>query len=369
VSALILGFAEGKQAWFWELTGSIALFLLLLNVLLLVAVHVRRLRQYARGRREKRFRAHVQEILAELDPKTSTRDPRWLREQVGRFGELERPIAAVMLIERMRPASEEERVDALAVLREIGAVDRLVGSTGRWMPWRRALALRTLGRIGADEAVPVAIERVSDHSRYVRESAVRALGRIGDARALPILGELFRSPGRIGAGVVYDALIVLGRDAEPVFAGALRSPIESVRVASCFGVVALSEPEEARSLLEPLLDDEAAPVRAAAARSLCDVGGELVPEALARASRDEHSSVRSAAAAALGSCDDPRAVEFVLNALLDADRDTAVRAGEALVRLSLRPAAGPAASRGLQRAGVEAWPVQRARTLASVGVV
>ena len=107
--------------------------------------------------------------------------------EIGRFDELERPIAATMLIERMKPASEEERLQTLAVLREAGAVDSLVRSTARGLPWRRALATRTLGWIGAEETVPVLIERLSDRNRYVRESAVRALGRIGDSRRAAVI--------------------------------------------------------------------------------------------------------------------------------------------------------------------------------------
>jgi HEAT repeat protein len=153
-----------------------------------------------------------------------------------------------------------------------------------------------------------------------------------------------------------------------VLAGGLHSQIESVRVASCYGIAAVSEPEGALRLLEPLLDDEAAPVRAAAAESLGQVGGELIPETLARASRDEQPGVRNAATGALGSFDDPRAVELAVNALLDPDRDTAVRAAEALVRLSRRPVAGEAAAQALQREET-AWPVERALTFASLGAV
>ena len=70
----------------------------------------------------------------------------------------------------------------LEVLREVGAVDLLVRSTASRMPWRRALAVRTLGWAGAEETMPLLIERIGDRSRYVREAAVRALGRIGDRR-------------------------------------------------------------------------------------------------------------------------------------------------------------------------------------------
>ena len=364
----MLGLAEAKQQWFWEFADGIALTLLLLNVVLLVAVHMRRLRQYTRGRRTKRFRARVERVLAALDPSTAPRDPHWLRKQISEFDELERPIAATMLIERMKPASEDERRWALATLREAGAIERIVRSTKAWMPWRRALAIRTLGWIGADETVPVLVERLSDRSRNVRETAARALGRIGDTTALPHVAALFGAPGRVGAGVVYDALVAMGPEAEPVFADGLRSQIESVRVASCFGIAALAEPRAARSLLEPLLDDEAVPVRAAAAKSLGQVGGRAVPPALARAARDGPATVRSAAVGALGSYDDVQAVELAFDALADPDRDTAVRAGETLVRLARRDVAAAAAAEALRRAEAE-WPVRRAAVYASLGTV
>jgi HEAT repeat protein len=366
--AVVVGLAEAKQPWFWGITGAVAAVLLCLNVAVIVVVHARRVREYTRGRRASRFNVRVEALLAELAATTRARDPQWLGEQVRRLNGLERPIAATMLIERMRSGSEEERRYALEALRQAGAIEVMVRSTRRWMPWRRALAVRTLGWVGAEETVPVLIERASDRNRYVRESAVRALGRIGDSRAMPLLSERFHSPGGVGAGVVYDALLAFGPGAEPVLAGGLHSQIESVRVASCYGIAAVSEPEAALRLLEPLLDDEAAPVRAAAAESLGQVGGELIPETLARASRDEQPGVRNAATGALGSFDDPRAVELAVNALLDPDRDTAVRAAEALVRLSRRPVAGEAAAQALQREET-AWPVERALTFASLGAV
>jgi HEAT repeat protein len=363
-----VGLAAATAPWMWRTASAVALALLLLNVLLIVAVHGRRLRASVRRRRTKRFRARVETMFAELDPATRARDPEWLRNKIRRFDELERPIAATMLIERMKPASDEERRHMLEMLREAGAIDSLVRSTTRRIPWRRALAIRTLGWVGAADAVPLLIERLSDRNRHVREAAVRALGRIGDSRALPFLDALFRSPGRVGSGVVYDALVGFGADAQQVFAKGLRSPIASVRVASCFGVATASEPETAHGLLEAALDDDAGSVRGAAAESLRRVGGDRVPEGLARAVHDEHATVRSAATAALEAYDDPRAVELALEALLDTDRDTAVCAGEALVRLSRRPAAGNAATEALQRLET-VWPVERALTFASLGVV
>src|SRR5207344_3459221 len=113
----------------------------------------------------------------------------------------------------------------------------------------------------------------------------------------------------------------------------------------------------ARALIEPLLADGSAPVRAAASESLGQVGGVLLPEGLARATSDEHAPVRAAATGALGSYDDPHAVGLALNALLDPDRVTAVRAGESLVHLSRLPTVGSAAAAALERSA-EDWPVE-----------
>ena len=329
------------------------------------------MRQYFRTRRAKRFRARVEEMLAELDPATRARDPHWLRTQIGRFDELERPIAATMLIERMRPASEEERAQMLAVLREAGAVDSLVRSTGRWMPWRRALAVRTLGWVGAEETVPLLIERLSDRNRYVRESAVRALGRIGDPRALPSLAELFRSPGRVGAG---RRLRRAGRLRRGGRAGVrrTRSVRRSSRFASPRASASRRSPSRrrARRLLEPLLADEARRCGAPRREALGQVGGERLPDALARATRDEHATVRGAATGALGSYDDPRGVELAVNALAR-PRPRHRRSRRRVARPPLaRPSApGRRPRRALWREQRAAWPVERALILASLGAV
>jgi hypothetical protein len=66
MAAQLAGLAEG-QPWFWASATSVALLLLLLNFLIIVAVHARRLRESARGRRKKRFRARIEESLAELE--------------------------------------------------------------------------------------------------------------------------------------------------------------------------------------------------------------------------------------------------------------------------------------------------------------
>ena len=143
-----------------------------------------------------------------------------------------------------------------------------------------------------------------------------------------------------------------------------RSPVSLC--ASLHALVRPGQPAEARGLLAKL--GEAASVRVAAAESSGLVGGEDLPDELAAAVRDPESIVRTAAAGALGSFDDPRAVDRALDLLLGPNRDASVRAAESLVKLSRLPVARPAAERALHRTRAE-WPVEKAQTLALLGAI
>jgi HEAT repeat protein len=363
--AALLASTFASNPWFWGATTAIVVVLFLANLALFLFVYARRLRELSRARRAARFEREWAPMLDELI--SGSRDPERLGARISHFNELERPIAATMLLERLGSASDAERAAVLQAMRDTGATDVLLRSLHRREPWRRALTARTLGHLGATDAVPALIERLDDHSRYVREAAVRALGRIGDERALPPLTHLFLSPGRAGAGIVYEALLSLGDASDPVFLEGLSSATESVRVTSCFGVAAALEPEEARRELERMLADPAGEVRAAAGETLGRVSDTTAPDALAQATRDPVPSVRRAAVSALGSYDDPRSLPFLLAALDDPERDVALRAGEALVRLGRLPAAGGQARAAIDQ--TEAWPLETALVLDSLGAV
>lgn len=364
-SAALLASTFAKQQWFWGATTVIVAVLFLANVALFLFVYARRLRERSRARRAARFRREWALMLDELT--SGSPDPEGLGARIGRFDELQRPIAATMLLERLGSASVAERTAVLEAMRETGATDMLLHSLRRRRPWRRALGARTLGQVGATDAVPALIERLDDRSRYVREAAVRALGRIGDERSLRPLAVLFLNPDRAGAGIVYDALLALGDAADAVFREGLASPTESVRVTSCFGVAAALEPDDARLELERMLADTAGEVRAAACETLGRVAGATTPDQLMEATRDPVPSVRRAAVAALGSYDDPRSLAPLLAALGDPERDVALRAGEALVRLGRLPATGGRARAAI--AETEAWPLETALALDSLGAV
>src|SRR5205823_690249 len=118
VLTYLLAATEAKQPWFYGSADLAALTLLLLNICLLVGVHVFRLRRYLRRGRSERFRARIEEILSELDSRSSGRNEHSGRRELSRLNELESPIAAAMLVEHMRLMSGEQRARVSAALRD-----------------------------------------------------------------------------------------------------------------------------------------------------------------------------------------------------------------------------------------------------------
>jgi HEAT repeat protein len=320
----VLGTTAADSAWFSQIAVVVSASLLALNLFLVLAIALHRLRERRLAHRRFAFEADSEELLAELNAETSVHGAAYLR-----------------------------------------AMNLLAAGGRRWIPWHRANAVAVLGRLGDDEAVPLLVRRLSDRNRRVREAAVRALGRIGDDQALEPLARLFAAPGRVGAGVVHTALVAFVGRAEPVFAAGLESEIDSVRIDSCFGIAALAAPETARQLVTPLLDDDARSVRAAAAEALATLPGRDLPEGLARAARDPDAPTRGAAVLALGACENWRAVELAIAALDDPDRDVARLAGETLVRLSNYPVTSTAAHGALATNSLT-WPVERAVILDAI---
>jgi HEAT repeat protein len=124
-------------------------------------------------------------------------------------------------------------------------------------------------------------------------------------------------------------------------------------------------PEKAERLLASLLSaDSDASVRTAAAAALGILGGERIPPELHAAVLDADVRVRRAAVKALGSFDDPAAIDRLLETVDDDDRETSIRAAEALNVLTDAPTAGATAAAGARDSG--AWSVAYARALAEV---
>ncbi|HEX4280700.1 MAG TPA: HEAT repeat domain-containing protein [Solirubrobacteraceae bacterium] len=290
-----------------------------------------------------------------------------LRPAFLRMGAAERPVLALLTIELMGEASSPAQTEALRdALEQAGIVELGERGTRRFSPWRRALACETLGRIGAPRSVPALVERLNDRRAEVRMAAVRALGAIGSIEAVPALGDAFLQRRAAPTDMINDALRRIGGEAGTVFERGLATTDPIVRGSSCFGLAAIAgqRPGAVWRLAEVLALDSDVRVRAAAATALGIAGGHQVPDPLLAAANDPEVTVRRAAVKSLGSFDDPRCSPTLDERTEDEDRETAIRAAEALFALARRPRTATGAHARLESSS--AWAVEYARIVAEV---
>jgi hypothetical protein len=326
----------------------------------------------ARWERERRTREQARRRLGPIAAGLlDTRDPAEaadaLRPLVAGLSLGERLTGAAVAADSARAATPAQRETILQALRGAGIVELLEQATHRRAPWRRAFACQTLGALGSKWQVPVLVERLDDRQLEVRIAAVRALGELGSPVAAPALTAAFLTRQCAPSTILSDSLSRLGPNGTAAFVVGLEVADPVVRISSCYGIAdtaAADPPAALRRLAEVLGGDRDAAVRSAAAAALELVGGDDAPAELLAAVEDGDVRVRRAAVQALGAFDDAAAVDPLLAMSDDEDRETAVRAADALLRLTRGPRGGDAA-RGAAAAST-AWSVDYARTLAEV---
>jgi len=337
-------------------------------IIILIAIGVsRHLESVRADRRREQVRAEFGPLFSRF---LQTRDPVRLADELRpafrRMDAAHRPVAAVLITDMMSQASPSQKKQIRDALEEAGLVDLGHRGTRRRSPWRRALACEMLGKIGAARSVPVLLDRLGDRRPEVRMAAVQALGDLGSEEAVPALSHAFVERRVAPTDVVNDALRRIGGEAVTAFERGVVSPDPIVRISSCFGLSAIAEAASACvSRLAVVLDtDSDDRVRTAAASALGILGGDDAPAALRRASTDPDVHVRRSSVKALGSFDDPTNGQTLDRCTEDDDRETAIRAAEALLALARRPRAAPEARALLESSS--AWAVEYAQTVAAV---
>jgi HEAT repeat protein len=359
---LLLVVVAPLRLTFWVLAVGTAL------IALLIAIGVAR---HLEGVRDDRRREHVR---LELEPIFSRFLETEDREQLAgelrpaflRMDAAHRPVAAVLVTDLMRHTSPSQKDQLRGALEHAGIVELGERGTRRLSPWRRALACEMLGKIGAHRSVPPLLARLDDRRPEVRIAAVRALGEIGSKEAVPALSEAFLERRVAPTNIVNNVLRRIGSEAAPAFEQGVTSQDPIVRLSSCFGLSGIAGQHGAATvrLSQVLASDSDTRVRAAAAAALGIVGGGNAPVELLNASADPEIHVRRAAVKALGSFDDPTTAKTLVACSEDEDRETAIRAAEALLTLASRPRAAPEARALLESSS--AWAVEYARTVAEV---
>ena len=218
-----------------------------------------------------------------------------LADLVGRFGRLVRGV------DTERIASFFERQ---------GWVERQLRAAHSVRAWRRATAAFALGDMGSRRAIPTLLALMDDNTREVRAAAARSLGRLGATEAVEPLVYGF-AERRLPRSIDGQALLAIGPAALERLRPLAGAAEPEARAFAVELVGLLGDASDDRLLVERLRDTSAE-VRARAARALGRLGAEEATAELTRALDDRIAFVRAAAATALAAVGDRRAVPRLL---------------------------------------------------------
>jgi HEAT repeat protein len=204
----------------------------------------------------------------------------------------------------------------------------------------------------------VLLAALRDPARDVRIAAARSLGRLGAADAIPAL-VIAGVDGRIPNNVTMLALLDIGPPAVPVLLTLTADGQPAVRAAAVEVVGLLGTAADAAPLLEHLADPAAA-VRAMSAGALGRLGAGVAQDALVRALDDRVPAVRTAAATALGHIGGPHATGALVAMARTDSFEPARAAADAVARIdpglvnemAREPDAGPHLVEAADRAGL-----------------
>jgi HEAT repeat protein len=223
---------------------------------------------------------------------------------------------------------------------EIGpaAVDPLIAAlkdpelVGNNEPQARRAAIRALGLIGGP-AVKALIAALRYESEEVTKAAVEALGQIGSPAVKPLIAAL--SDEYYNVCMAAEALGRIGdtRAVEPLIATLQNQGWYMIRRAAAESLGRIGDARAVEPLI-PSLTDEYFKVRAAAAESLIKIGPPAVEPLIAKLQAQHEWRMRKASIEVLGRIGDGRAVEPLIAALADEDKDVRQTVAWGLISLS-----------------------------------
>ncbi|HUX06036.1 MAG TPA: HEAT repeat domain-containing protein, partial [Acidobacteriota bacterium] len=188
----------------------------------------------------------------------------------------------------------------------------------------RKAAAKALAKLGEARALEPLIKALGDHDKDVRKAAAKGLRTLGEPQWLELVKGDDDDFERLGES--KDA-----RAVEPMIK-ALGDGEVSVRWAAAEALGKLGDARAVEPLIKALGDGEGS-VRRAAAEALGNLGDDRAVEPLIKALGRE-GSVRRVSAEALGKLGDVRAVEPLIKALGDGEGSVRLAAAEALSTLS-----------------------------------
>jgi HEAT repeat protein len=260
---------------------------------------------------------------------------------VARLDLLGNRLVAEQIIDRAADAAKRAAGDFREVYDAAGVTQRYIALLERSKSWeKRAFAAEKLGRIGSAKALPALLAIIRDvrnEDEDVRGAALRALGRIRDERAIPFLVEALGYPDTWLPPRIGEILVSIGEPAIPLLQAELkRNSSEHVRMWAA-EILGWLNATSAAYVLADALSDINPEVRAKAAGALGKIKDDrAVSKLLELLVSDPVPFVRVKASQALGLIGHPAVIDYLINILKDPEWWVRVRAVEALEKLGDR---------------------------------
>lgn len=232
------------------------------------------------------------------------------------LGEIGDRRAAESLVEAMDSPRWPLQLEATHALGKLGdarsarALVTALASTYDFLPDVAAEALIQMG----PSAVEPLIDALEHDAAYARRMAAKALGEIGDHRAFDPLIDILNDKDEAVRDAAAEALAKMGT---PAIRQLVRVSARREDVSDRIGSVLQKLGRPAVGALTELLGDGDSTVRGAAAEALGQLGDRLAVEPLIAVLSDDEWYVRSRAAQALGRLGDDRAAGPLTGLLYD----------------------------------------------------
>jgi HEAT repeat protein len=315
--------------------------------------------------------AGARELLAELlhHPSSTVRSA-----VVGAIRKADRKDLTTELIERVEkdtdPGIRAEALDALHALGAQEAVPAALEALGHSDERVRAAATNLIGHLGGSELADVIRPRTIDKEPLVRAAAARALGLVRATGAEEEFALLLRDPdARVRAAAAEGVEEAGWRGAAPILVDLLADTDRATRIAAARALgaagdkeavtplvrafadsdrelgdaithaVARIDPDALSRIIDILLERHDIGSRVLVVKTLSGLRSPHPVRLLESLFRDQASEVRAAAATALGQIHEPRSPVLLLDGLEDPDDQVRANSVDALVRLDHRAAA------------------------------
>ena len=215
--------------------------------------------------------------------------------------------AAQVLIAKLYSPDEKNRVNAALKLADYNnpqVVDALIASVTRDSDEMvKRVALRSLGYIGSETALPVILSAIKSESYGVKIEAMGAAVNFSSYAVVSAVAGQITSPNPLVRQKAAVCLSNLKNSHNVDIIGLLESLLsdisEGVRVAACQGLGRKKSGRAISSLSAVLFNDRSELVRRYAAEALGDIGDRKSEEFLKKALDDDSPSVRITAAKSL----------------------------------------------------------------------